>query len=485
MSVVEILDEILHPKSVAVVGASGSERSWGYSYTTHLLEYGFRGKLYPVNPRYPEILGLKAYPSLLDIPGTVDYVISCVPSNLVLGMLEECGQKQVKAVHLYTARFSETGRKDAADLEQEVLKRARKYNIRLIGPNCMGVYHPGHGMSFGYNLPKEAGTIGMLSQTGGGAALFVRLAGKRGLRFSKVISYGNALDFSEADYLEYFTEDTETTVITVYVEGVRDGHSFFPALRRAARKKPVIVIKGGRGEAGTRAVASHTASLAGSLKTWEAMVTQAGAVSAANFDEMVDLATSFHNLPPIRGAGAGIVGGGGGPSVLAADECEEEGLVVVPLPDEIRKELRDGGIEIWDWVSNPVDVSIIGGFGFTDLDMMRLMGSNENYHILIGRLNENVMFTLSRGDAADMRLKSTIEGYRQLKEEIGKPLLVVVSEDGSGSDQYGDLSGKVVSQARTDLIKAGIPFYPSMGRAARAARKVLDYYLRKDLENGP
>ena len=479
MSVVEVLDEILHPQSVAVFGASSNERSWGYSYTSHLVDYGFKGQIYPVNPRYTEILGHKVYPSLTDIQGPVDYVISCVSNNLVLGMLDECGQKEVKAVHLYTARFSETGRKDTADLEQEVLKRARKYNIRLIGPNCMGVYHPGHGMSFGYNLPKEAGTIGMLSQTGGGAALFVRLAGKRGLRFSKVISYGNALDFSEADYLEYFTEDPETTVITVYVEGVRDGHSFFPALRRAAKKKPVIVIKGGRGEAGTRAVASHTASLAGSINTWEAMVTQAGAVSAANFDEMVDLAASFHLLPPIKGPGAGIVGGGGGPSVLAADECEEEGLVVVPLPDEIRKELRDGGIEIWDWVSNPVDVSIIGGFGFTDLDMMRLMGSNEHFHILIGNLNENVMFTLSRGDTADLRLKGAIEGYRQLKEEIGKPLLVVVAEDGSGSDQYGDFSGKVVSQARTDLINAGIPFYPSMRRAARAARKVLDYYSRR------
>jgi len=479
MSVAKILDEILHPKSVAVVGASGSQRSWGYSYTTHLLEYGFRGNIYPVNPRYPEILGLKAYPSLLDIPGTVDYVISCVPSNLVLGMLEECGQKQVKGVHLYTARFSETGRKDAADLEQEVLNKARRLGIRLIGPNCMGVYHPGHGMSFGYNLPTESGPVGMLSQTGGGASGFVRLAGKRGVRFSKVISYGNALDFSESDYLEYFMHDPETRVIAVYVEGVRDGLGFFNTLRKAAGEKPVIVIKGGRGEAGTRAVASHTASLAGSMKAWQAMVVQAGAIPAKNFEEMTDLAVSFCFLPPVLGPGVGIAGGGGGPSVLSADECEEVGLEVVPLPPEIRKTLRDNGVQIWDWVSNPVDVSIIGGFGFSDLDMLRLMGSNEKYHILIGLINEGVMLTLSRPEGAEMRLKGAVEGYRQLKEEVGKPLLAVIGDDGSGIDEYGNFSGKIVSQARTDLIAAGIPFYPTIGRAARAVRKVLDYYLKK------
>jgi hypothetical protein len=130
-------------------------------------------------------------------------------------------------------------------------------------------------------------------------------------------------------------------------------------------------------------------------------------------------------------------------------------------------------------VSNPVDVSIIGGFGFSDLDMLRLMGSNEKYHILIGLINEGVMLTLARPEGAEMRLKGAVEGYRQLKEEVGKPLLAVIGDDGSGSDEYGNFSGKIVSQARTDLIAAGIPFYPTIGRAARAVRKVLDYYLRK------
>ena len=475
---VELLEEILHPQSVAVVGASDNPRSWGYSYTHHLVDYGFRGKIYPVNPNYSEILGIKAYPSLGDIPGSVDYVISCVPASEVLGMLDDCAQKKVKAVHLYTARFSETGRKDAAELEQTILKQARKAGVRLIGPNCMGVYHPKQGLSFGYDLAKEPGPVGMASQTGGGASGFVRLAAKRGVRFSKVISYGNALDLNECDYMDYLAWDPETKVIALYVEGPRDGRRFFDTLRRAASEKPVIVIKGGRGRAGKRAVASHTASLAGSMNTWEALVAQAGAIPVANFDEMADLAVSFCFLPPIRGPRVGVAGGGGGPSVLSADECEEAGLEVVPLPAEIREELKSRGIQIWDWVGNPVDVSIIGGFGFSDLDMLRMMAANDNFDLLIGLINEGVMLTLSQREGATMRLKGVVEGYSKLRDETPKPLLAVVGDDCSGRDEYGNWSGKLISEVRTQLIAAGIPFYPSIRRAARAARKVLDYWRR-------
>jgi acyl-CoA synthetase (NDP forming) len=443
------------------------------------VEYGFRGRIYPVNPRYDEVLGFPAYATVSAVPGPVDYVISCVPSTQVLNLLDDCAAKGVKCIHLYTARFSETGRQDAADLEQEVLRRARAAGIRLIGPNCMGVYNPGHGLSFGYDLAKEAGSVGMASQTGGGASWFVRLAGARGLRFSKAISYGNALDFNECDYLEYFTQDDATNVITIYVEGVRDGRRFFRTLGEAAARKPVIVIKGGRSRAGTRAVASHTASLAGSMDTWEAMVAQAGAVSAANFDEMADLAVAFCFLPAITGHRVGVAGGGGGPSVLSADECEEAGLEVAPLPDEIRETLKARGVEIWDWISNPVDVSIIGGFGVTDLDMLRLMGANEGFDLLIGLINEGVMFTLSQREGATMRLQSAAEGYSRLKQECGKPLLAVIGDDGSGSDRYGDWAGQAVSETRTNLIEAGIPFFPTIGRAALAARKLIDHYSHR------
>lgn len=477
---VEALEEILHPQSVAVVGASANTRSWGYSYTHHLIEYGFRGSIYPVNPNYPEILGIKAYPSLSSIPGMVDYVISCVPAGDVLSLLAECARKEVKVVHLYTARFSETGREDAVELEREILRQARQAGIRLIGPNCMGVYHPEHGLSFGYNLPKEPGPVGMLSQSGGGASGFVRLAANRGVRFSKVISYGNALDLNECDYLEYFAWDPKTRIIAVYIESPREGQRFFNTLRHVTLEKPVIIVKGGRGQAGNRATVSHTASLGGSMNTWGAMITQAGAIPVANFDELADLAISFSSLPPVRGPRVGIAGSGGGPSVLSADECEEAGLEVVPLPPEIRQELKDRGVTIWDWIGNPVDVSIIGGFGVGDLDMLRMMGLNENFDLLIGLVNENVMQTLSLQEGITMRLQAATEGYKRLKEETDKPLLAVVGDDSSGSDEYGEWNGQLVSEVRTNLIAAGIPFYPTVGRAANAARKVYDYYARKN-----
>lgn len=214
-----ILEEILHPQSIAVVGASGNLGAGGRNYTTALLAQGFEGKIYLVNPKYSEIMGLKVYPSLKEVPGSIDYIISCVPASEVLNILEGCSQKGVKAIHLYTARFGETGRQEDAELEQKILEEARKQGIRLIGPNCVGLYYPQQRISFGDDLPKESGSVGLISQTGGGASNLIHLASLRGVRFSKVISYGNALDLNECDFLDYLSQDPETKIILMYIEG--------------------------------------------------------------------------------------------------------------------------------------------------------------------------------------------------------------------------------------------------------------------------
>jgi len=481
MSVQE-LEAILHPRSVAVVGASANTASWGYSFTHHLLEYGFKGQVYPVNPGYEEVLGFKCYPNVRSIPGTVDFAISCVNASQVPQMVAECGEKGVKGIHLYTARFSETGRKDAADLEQEILRLARNSGIRLIGPNCMGIYHPKAGLSFGYNLPKDSGKVGMASQTGGGASGFVHLASLRGVRFSKVISYGNALDFNECDYLDYFIQDAETQVIVLYVEGVKDGRRFFQMLKRATALKPVIVIKGGRGTSGARMTTSHTASIAGSYSVWDAAVKQAGAVPAGDFEELIDLTVSFYFLPPILGKRVGVLGGGGGPSVIAAESCEEAGLNVIPLPQDMREEMKARGVTIWDWISNPVDVSIIGGSGMTDIDMLHLMAQHPDFDLLIGNFNEWVMMTLSTDDRFAVTMKNQPKNYITIKERYGKPFLVVMGERGLTAGQNAallpidDWHWKALGEARAELMAAGLPLYPSVERAARAARKVYEYY---------
>ena len=473
------LEEILHPQSIAVVGASGSPSGRGYGFYAPLLEFGFKGKIYPVNPKYSELLGIKAYPSIRDIPGSVDYVISAVPSSEVLNMLEDCSQKGVKAVHLYTARFSETGRREATELEQEILKQAKKWGIRIIGPNCLGVYYPKQGIAFDLSFPKEPGSVGLISQTGGGARSFVPSASKRGIRFSKVISYGNAIDFNECDYLDYFAQDPETKIIVMYVEGVRDGKGFFNALRRAASTKPVIIIKGGRGKSGTRAVASHTASLAGSMEIWETAVTQAGAVSVQRFDEMADLAVSFYFLPPIRDRRVGVAGGAGGASVLAADQCEEAGLDIIPLPTEIREELKSKDFAIWDWIGNPADISIATGDNrFTPALMLQMMARNQNFDLLIAIMGTGI--TDCPGQQ-EISVDAYLEQYKLISTL--KPLLAVVGESHRGAesnlgiDDYDEC--KLMCEVITKLIAASIPVYPSIGRAAKAARKLIDYYQRR------
>ncbi|MDD5190660.1 MAG: CoA-binding protein [Dehalococcoidales bacterium] len=469
------LAQILNPRSVAVIGASANTSSFGYSYVHHLVEYGFKGKIYPVNPNYTEIMGLKTYQNVSAIPGEVDYAISCVNAGQVMPMLAELAAKNTHLVHLYTARFSETGRKDAAELEQAVLKFAQSRNIRLIGPNCMGLYYPRLGISFGYNLPKDAGTVGMASQSGGGASGFAHIGGLRGLRFSKVFSYGNALDLNECDYLDYFINDPETKIICLYVEGVKDGRRFFETLKRATKIKPVVVIKGGRGQSGARMTSSHTASLAGKYQVFEALVKQCGAISAGDFEEMADIVVALHYLPPIKGNRVGVIGGGGGPSVMAAEACETAGLDVIPIPQSLREEMKSRGVTIWDWVSNPVDLSIIGGSGISDLDMLHLMGKHPDFDLLLVNFNEWVMFTL----ATDERLKGmplAVKGYSAIKEKYGKPLAVVLGERGLVAEEYDDFKWKTLAQVRSDLRKAGIPVFSTFPRAATALHKVWKYY---------
>ena len=471
------LDEIFQAQSIAVVGASSSPASGGYHFTRHLIDYGYRGRIYPVNPSYSEVLGLKAYPSLKDIADSVDYVISSVPASQVLGMLEDCSLKGVKAVHLFTARFSETGRKEAAELEQEILRRARSKGIRLIGPNCMGIYCPREQISFGYDFPLEAGSVGVAFQSGGAATELIRLAAQRGVRFSKVVSYGNALDYNEADFLGYFCRDTETKIVLMYIEGIKDGKRFINSLREAASTKPVIIVKGGRGESGARAIASHTASLAGSMQIWDTAIAQAGAISADSFEELIDLAVSFYFLPPIKGARVGVVGGGGGISVRSADDCEEAGLEVVPLPPEIREELRSRGNPLWDWIGNPTDASIVGGFGFSHIDMLLMMAANPNFDLLLGNVSEGAP---TRKEEMIDRLRAEAVGYVMVGKASSKPLLVVVADKSPGVGDYDFWRWKELSKTRTELVEAGIPFYPSISRAARAARKLLDYYLKRE-----
>jgi acyl-CoA synthetase (NDP forming) len=415
---------------------------------------------------------MKAYPTLRDIPGPVDFVISVVPAREVLKMIEDAAQKGVKGIHLFTARFAETGRPEAARLEQEILQLARSLGIRLIGPNCMGVYYPAEGISFQEEFPKQSGPVALASQSGNVAGEIVYSAALRGVFFSKAISYGNAIDLNESDYLEYYAQDPETKIILMYIEGVKDGKRFFDVLRHTTPVKPVIIIKGGKGQAGARATASHTASLAGSMQIWQAMVAQAGAVSVETPDELIDLAASFRFLPPIRGKRVGVAGGAGGASVIGADECEKAGLEVIPLPPEFRQELKDRGISIWDWLSNPADLSIRENDDMSVGEVLEMMAKNPNFDLLIGIMGH----MHRRFMGAEITVDKYLSEQYCLDRCRMKPFLAVVPVASLGADAWDSWEWKMSCELRTKLIEQGIPFYTSIPEAASAARKMIDYY---------
>jgi acyl-CoA synthetase (NDP forming) len=464
------LENLLQPRSIAIVGASSHSRP---DFVVALQNLGFKGALYLVNIKEPEVHGIKTYMNVNDIPGPVDYVITAIPAAAVPGLIDDCARKGVKVAHLYTGRFGETGRAQDASLEQEVLRRARKGGVRIIGPNCMGLYYPRLGIGWSDDFPTDSGPVGMASQSSYAPHDLIMAATPRGIRFSKVIGFGNALDLNECDFLEYLTDDPDTKVILFYIEGVKDGTRFLRALRRAAESKPTIIIKGGKGEAGARAAASHTASLAGSIKTWKAMVAQAGAIFTSSLEEMMDYALTFSFVQSISGPNVGIAGSGGGPSVLAADQCEEAGLKVVPLPDTIRDELKRKDISIWDWVSNPVDMSITGGL-FSAGDLLNMMARDPHFDFLIAIMGEQHYQKQMTGMMADNFLKRYgLSGFE------GKPLLAVVPDKSYDMLRCDEPSVRLMADIRTRLIESHIPIYPTMERAARSARMLLDYSNRK------
>jgi len=472
----EILETAFHPESIAVAGASEDPFSFGHQFFRHLLDYNYTGHIYPVNPNKESIFGLKAYPNLKSIPGQVDYVICCLPASMVLNLLAECPAKGVKIVHLVTARLSETGRKEAVKLEAEILKAARKLNIRLIGPNCMGIYYPRGRIANGYNLPKEAGNIGAVFQSGGSSTMLIRYGELRGLRFSKVISYGNALDIDESDFLNYLAQDDETEIIAAYFEGVKDGRKFLDALSNAARVKPVIAIKGGRGVAGSKAVTSHTAAIAGSNHVWETVFKRTGVIPVQDLPELVDLLVAVSFIPPITGYRVGIMSAGGGLSVMSADICEEAGLTVLPMPAEIRKELKIKAPEIWDWIGNPVDISIMSAVsvGFAEIlrELPRLMAASPHFDFLINEFSDDNPFLTELWSGLAVGQSELFINLYNMKL---KPMIAVVHSEAAGADLQSYQRWKILAELRAKYASARVPTYSTMAEAAKAIRKYIDY----------
>ena len=467
----QVMKSVFYPDSVAVIGASSdSEREKNSGWVGRLVQFGYKGKIYPINPKAKEIFGLPVYPSIQEIPEAVDYAIMVIPRHRVASSLRECMAKGVKVVHIYTAGFSEVGTEEGKQLQAELENIVKTGPTRVIGPNCMGVYSPAAHLSFDIRFPQEKGPIAFISQTGVGGRRLIQLACGRGLRFSKAVSYGNALDLNGTDFLEYAIADPETKTILIYLEGLTDGRRFFRLLQSCT--KPVVLLKAGLSESGSGAAASHTGSLAGSRQVWQALFNQTGAIPVETLEEAVEVLVALQALPPWRGKRIGLVGRGGGIGVVATDLCEKEGLKVPPFQAQTRSLLNkiapaDAGSSI----RNPVEIGLgITGVSEYYVEGLRLVASDPQIDFLLTFLNpEDYIHYGVKGWAEDI-LRSLIAA----KQALTKPLAVVLL-----TGQNAAVIEAIMNMQRK-CLEQGIACFNSLDAAIKAIYKLMTYYEYKD-----
>lgn len=449
-----MLDNFFQPDSVAVIGASRDPEKLGFAVLNNLKEGGYQGRLYPINPKADEILGLKAYSSVLDIPDPVALAMIVVPSKIVPHVLRECGQKDISAVVIITAGFREAGR-EGLERERELVDIAREYGIRLIGPNCLGVIDTDTPLNatFAAGMPP-GGPIAFMSQSGalGTAVLDIAMAGRVG--FSKFVSLGNKADVSEIDLLKAWGDDPESRVILIYVEGLPDGQEFMEVARAVTRKKPVVAIKSGVTKSGSRAVSSHTGSLAGSEEAYKAAFKQAGVNRAGSMEQLFDFALGFGYQPLAQGNRVGIVTNAGGPGILATDAVERAGLEIPRLSGETVQALREylpGAAS----AANPVDVL---GDALADRyeQAIELVLNDAKVDSLIVIVTPQAM----------TEIEKTAHAVGRLSQEVDKPILACFMGESR------------IDQGVRVLREYGVPNYPFPERVA-AALAAMDAYRRE------
>ncbi len=459
------LEFLFHPRSVALAGVTVTNpEHWTRTFFESLVEFGCT-PLYPVNPKGGEIDGYKIFLSLKDIPGNIDYVISTVPARVAPSLVQEGFEKGVKAIHFCTSGFAETGEEEGIRLEAELKEAGRRTGIRLIGPNCMGIYCPTARLSFQAAFPKESGPVSFISQSGGNATGLVSQAMLRGVRFSKVISYGNACDLNESDYLEYLTDEPETSIICLYVEGIRDGNRFSQALQRAAGKPEVLLIQGGVTEGGARATAGHTGSLAGSEATWDALCRQLGVIRVHSMDEMTDILVTLLFLRLEKGRRAGLIGFGGGASVLITDKFEKTGLKVPLLPQKLRDQIRAYTHIAGNILRNPIDYSQTVDDVAKLSTTASIVSQWDGIDFVVGFL------TPERASPGTKRLLfNIIDGISQGSRAGSKPMGLVVEP--SLRPEEASYIFPLIQRG----VASGLPVYFSFDGVASAINTVLNYY---------
>ena len=450
------LEVLFNPGTVALIGATLREGSVGAVITRTLLEK-FKGEVYLVNPSYNELLGRKVYKSVLDVPGNVDLAIIVTPAPTVPRIMRECAMKGVRVAIIISGGFSETGG-SGARLEEEVKENAQG-RVRILGPNCIGVYNAFNGLDT-FFIPKNRmerprpGPIALISQSGAVAAAILDWAARRNIGVGLAVNYGNKLDINEAELLEYLASDPNIKVLVMYIEGLKkpgEGKALMKTMKAITKAKPIIVYKAGRSKSSGRAVKSHTAALAGNYEIYRAMLKQAGAIEVNNLFEALEVAKALATQPLPRGNRVLVITDSGGVGVQAVDNLESIGLPVPELPQELRETLSKSLPPLAS-VTNPIDLT---GSATDEMYKFVLDTVLPTNHVDMALISAQMQLPGMTPRLANYIINAT--GF-------GKP--IVVFSIGGNED---------ARTFRAKLEESGVPIYDRLEVAAKALRALYDY----------
>jgi acetyl coenzyme A synthetase (ADP forming)-like protein len=437
--ILSTMHRVMKPKAVAVVGASAEAGKIGNSVMKNLINGGYEGEIYPINPKADEIMGRKAYKSVSDIPGTVDVAVFTIPAPLVAGALEEVGKKGIPAAILIPSGFAETGNVEG---QKQIIELAKKYKVRLMGPNIYGYYYTHSNLCATFCTPYDVkGAVALSSQSGGIGMAILGFARSSGMGVSAIVGLGNKSDLDEDDLLTFFEQDDNTQCIAMHMEDLKDGRTFVEVAKRVSKKKPVVVLKAGRTAYGAKAASSHTAALAGDDKVYDDLLRSAGVVRAPGLNELLEYARALPVLPAPKGENVVIITGAGGSGVLLSDACWNNGLTLMAMPSDLDTAFRKF-IPPFGAAGNPVDIT--GGEPPTTYRNTVALGlEDERIHALVLGYWHTI---ITPPMVFAKVIAEVVEEYRA--KGINKPVVASLA---------GDVE---VEEASEYLFKRGIPSYP-------------------------
>lgn len=455
MGSVDELKPIFSPKTIAIIGASRNPNKVGYEILQNILVHGYPGKVIPINPETPQIIGLKTQPSVLAVKEDIDLAIIAVPAEFVPKVMSECAKKKVKGAIVISSGFAEIGGR-GKELEEEVLAIAKKGGIRLIGPNTLGYKDPIDNLdaAFVFGMPRP-GEIALISQSGALCIGMIYYANGEHIGLSRVISVGNKADVDDADLIEYLNEDPATKVIAMYIEGIKDGKKFLEAASKC--KKPIVAIKAGRTPAGSAAASTHTGSLSGSDAVYDSAFRQVHIQRAYDVIELFDFARALAYQPPALGNRVGIISNGGGAGIMIADWCESIGLKVPNLTKKTIEALKPHLPPITT-PRNPLDVTGDARF-HRYYATGSIMLSDPNVDALI-------MTCVHAGIARPREYVGAVIKLVEEKRNLKKPIVACW------------VGGPEIDEVVQELRVKNIPVYSSAMRAAKAVRCLYDEHRR-------